>query len=143
MIAWLTQYKTKAMKGTGMKTVLWTLLFVTIFATTACAEPKGSEPLIKQALASGRPTLVDFGAAFCIPCKRMKPILDSLKTEYSGRANVLFVDIKQERDIPGKYRIQIMPTQVFYDAKGKEVKRHMGFMDKPEIVAEFKALGVK
>ena len=120
-----------------------TVLFISFFATFANAEPKGSEPLIRQALASGRPTLVDFGASFCIPCKRMKPILDSLRTEYSGRANVLFVDIKQERDIPEKYRIQIMPTQVFYDAKGKEVKRHLGFMDKAEILAIFRDLGVK
>jgi thioredoxin 1 len=126
-----------------VKKALCAVVFAVIFATTACAEPQGSEPIIRQALASGRPTLVDFGASFCIPCKRMKPILDSLKTEYSGRANVLFVDIKQERDIPGKYRIQIMPTQVFFDAKGREVKRHLGFMDKPEIMAEFKALGVK
>lgn len=126
-----------------MKRALATLLLVVIFASSACAEPKGSEPLIRKALASGRPTLVDFGAGYCIPCKKMKPILDSLKTEYSGRANVIFVDMKEERDMPDKYRIQIMPTQVFFDAKGKEVKRHMGFMDKPEIIAEFKALGVK
>jgi len=42
-----------------------------------------------------------------------------------------------------RYRIMIMPTQVFYDARGKEIKRHMGFMDKAEIIAEFKAIGVK
>jgi thioredoxin 1 len=126
-----------------MKNLLFTVLFVSFFATSAFAETNGSEPLIRQALASGRPTLVDFGAAFCIPCKRMKPILDSLRTEYSGRVNVLFVDIKQERDIPEKYRIQMMPTQVFFDVKGKEVKRHMGFLDKPEIISVFKELGVK
>ncbi len=126
-----------------MKKILLTAFLISFFATSVYAETGGSDPLIRQALASGRPTLVDFGASFCIPCKRMKPILDSLKTEYSGRANVLFVDIKQERDIPEKYKIQIMPTQVFYDAKGKEVKRHLGFMDKQEIMAEFKALGVK
>lgn len=114
-----------------------------MFATIACAEQKGSEQIIRQALASGKPTLVDFGAGFCIPCKKMKPILDSVRTEYSGRANVIFVDIKEERDMAGTYRIMFMPTQVFFDAKGKEVKRHMGFMDKPEIITEFKALGVK
>jgi thioredoxin 1 len=126
-----------------MRKLLVAVLLVASFATFARAESKGSEPIIRQALASGRPTLIDFGAAFCIPCKRMKPILDSLKTEYAGRANVIFVDIKQERDIASRYRIMIMPTQVFYDAKGKEVKRHMGFMDKPEIISEFKALGVQ
>lgn len=126
-----------------MKKILLMLLFVTLFSTFASAEPKGSEPIIRKALASGRPTLVDFGAGFCIPCKKMKPILDSLEKEYNGRANVIFVDIKEERDMPDKYRIQIIPTQVFFDARGKEVKRHMGFMDKPEIIAEFNALGVK
>lgn len=126
-----------------MKKFVLTALIVSLMATVACAENKGSEAIIRQALASGKPTMVDFGAAFCIPCKRMKPILDSLKTEFAGKANVIFVDIKQERDMASRYRIMIMPTQVFYDASGKEVKRHMGFMDKPEIISEFKALGVK
>jgi thioredoxin 1 len=126
-----------------MKKILLTVMFAVIIATSACAEPEGSEPIIRQALASGRPTMVDFGASYCIPCKKMKPILDSLKKEYSGRASVIFVDIKQERDMPEKYRIQIMPTQVFFDAKGKEVKRHLGFMDKPEILAILKELVVK
>lgn len=126
-----------------MKKILLAALALILFTTSAFANDRGSEPSIRQALASGRPTLVDFGAAFCIPCKRMKPILDSLKTEYAGRANVIFVDIKQERDMASRYRIMLMPTQVFYDARGKEIKRHMGFMDKPEIIAEFKALGVK
>jgi thioredoxin 1 len=126
-----------------MKKLLLMLLFAMLFSTAAFAEPNGSESIVRKALASGRPTLVDFGASFCIPCKKMKPILDSLRTEYNGRVNVIFVDIKEERDMPDKYRIQIMPTQVFFDAKGKEVKRHLGFMDKPEIIAEFRALGVK
>lgn len=126
-----------------MKRIVLTALIVSLFATFASAETKGSEAIIRQALASGKPTLVDFGAAFCVPCKRMKPILDSLKTEYAGKANVIFVDIKQERNVASRYRIMIMPTQVFYDVSGKEVKRHMGFMDKPEIISEFKALGVK
>ncbi|TLM97382.1 thioredoxin family protein [bacterium] len=126
-----------------MKKLVLALIFSALFATIAFAEQKGSEPIIRKALTSGRPTLVDFGAGFCIPCKRMKPILDTLRKEYNGRANVIFVDIKEERDMPDKYRIQIMPTQVFFDAKGKEVKRHLGFMDRDEILAEFKALGVR
>ncbi|MDD2336330.1 MAG: thioredoxin family protein [Geobacteraceae bacterium] len=126
-----------------MKKIILMVLFAAVFATSACAESNGSELLIRQALASGRPTMVDFGASYCIPCKKMKPILDSLKKEYSGRASVIFVDLKEERGMPEKYRIQMMPTQVFFDAKGKEVKRHLGFMDKPEILAVFKELGVK
>lgn len=126
-----------------MKKVLLAIFCLAFFSTMACAETKGSESRIRKALFSGKPTVVDFGAGYCIPCKQMKPILDSLAKEYRGRANVLFVDIKEERDMSGKYRIQLIPTQVFFDARGKEVERHMGFMDKPEIVSILKDLGVK
>jgi thioredoxin 1 len=37
----------------------------------------------------------------------------------------------------------MIPTQIFFNAQGKEVKRHIGFMDKADIVKELKALGVK
>jgi thioredoxin 1 len=131
------------MKGGTMKTFLVSALVTVLLAVSAYAADGQADRLISKALASGKPTLVDFGAGYCIPCKKMKPILDSLSQEYRGRANVLFVDIKQERDIPGKYHIQLIPTQVFFDAKGRETKRHMGFMDKPEIISEFKQLGVK
>ncbi len=102
-----------------------------------------NEQMIRQALASGKPSIVDFGAGKCIPCKKMKPILDSLRKEYQGRANVVFVDVWEDKEIGDRYRVQMIPTQMFYDASGKEVKRHMGFMDKAEIVQVFKELGVK
>ncbi len=41
------------------------------------------------------------------------------------------------------YRVQMIPTQIFFDAKGKEVKRHMGFMEKADILKELKAAGLK
>jgi len=126
-----------------MKKFLLVFLCTIIFTATAFAEDKGSDVRIRAALSSGRPTVVDFGAGQCIPCKRMKPILDSLAREFRGRANVIFVDIKDERNMAGRYHIQLIPTQVFFDAKGKEVKRHMGFMDKPEIISVFKELSVK
>ena len=37
----------------------------------------------------------------------------------------------------------MIPTQIFFDAKGKEVKRHMGFMEKADILKELKAAGLK
>ena len=102
-----------------------------------------NEQIIKQALASGKPSIVDFGAGKCIPCKKMKPILDSLRKDYQGRANVIFVDVWEDKEIGDRYRVQMIPTQIFYDARGKEVKRHMGFMDKPDLVRVFTELGVK
>ena len=112
--------------------------------TYAFAElPSGNEAAIQAALASGRPTLVDFGARSCIPCKKMAPILEQLEKEYRGRANVIFVDVWKDNKIGGQYRVQMIPTQIFFDAKGKESGRHIGFMDRQPIIDTFTKLNVK
>ena len=59
------------------------------------------------------------------------------------KANVFIVDIKEEQDMPEKYKVVMIPTQIFFDAQGKEVKRHMGFMNKNDIMQVFRILGVK
>jgi thioredoxin 1 len=73
----------------------------------------------------------------------MAPILEQLKSEYEGRAVVQFVDVRYDKSAIDKYRLKGIPTQVFYDKEGKEVFRHLGFMDKEAIVQTLKKLGVK
>jgi len=109
----------------------------------AAGLPSANEAGIKAALSSGRPSVVDFGARSCIPCKKMAPILEELNRELNGKANVLFNDVWKDETLAPKYRVQMIPTQIFFNAKGKEVKRHMGYMDKSEILKELKALGMK
>ncbi len=105
--------------------------------------PSANEAAVKTALSSGRPSVVDFGARSCIPCKQMAPILEGLNRDLRGRANVLFNDVWKDEQLARAYRIQMIPTQIFFDAKGKEVKRHMGYMEKSEILKELKTLGMK
>jgi thioredoxin 1 len=105
--------------------------------------PSANEAAILAALVSGRPTVADFGARTCIPCKKMTPILSELNREYKGKANVLFTDVHEGKNLAAKYRIQMIPTQIFFNAKGKEVKRHIGFMDKADILKELQAAGLK
>jgi len=88
------------------------------------------------------PRLVDVGAKTCIPCKLMAPILEELKKEYAGRLQVDFFDLTINPDYAGKYKIRVMPTQIFYDASGKELFRHEGFYSKEDILAKFKEHGV-
>jgi thioredoxin 1 len=82
----------------------------------------------------GMVTLVDLGAGSCIPCKQMAPILEELKKEYAGRAAIIFIDVWQERDLAQRFAISMIPTQIFFDREGKEIYRHVGFMDKQTIV---------
>jgi thioredoxin 1 len=89
------------------------------------------------------PKLVDLGADKCIPCKKMAPILEGLKKEYAGRMEVVFIDVWKNPDAGKQYDIDLIPTQIFFDATGKELFRHQGFFGKEDILAKWKELGVK
>ena len=78
-------------------------------------------------------TMVDLGAKSCIPCKMMAPVLEELKVEYEGKAAVIFIDVWEDRSQGPRFGIHSIPTQIFYDKHGKEVYRHVGFMDKDKI----------
>lgn len=90
----------------------------------------------------GKVTMVDLGAKKCIPCKMMAPIMEELEKEYRDKAAIVFIDVWVNPQAGGKFGIRVIPTQIFYDAAGKEVLRHEGFLDKAAIVAELKKLGV-
>lgn len=90
----------------------------------------------------GLPRLVDLGAGKCIPCKQMKPILEDLKRDYADRFETVFIDVWENREEGPKYGIRIIPTQIFFDASGRERFRHEGFMAKKDILAKWRELGV-
>lgn len=106
------------------------------------AAQAGDNPL-DQALQSGIPILADFGSESCMPCKMMKPILDRLIEEYSGRIDVMILDTGQYPGLARKHRIRVIPTQIFFDASGNEVYRHEGFMSREDILAKFSELGME
>ncbi|ACM21844.1 thioredoxin family protein [Geotalea daltonii FRC-32] len=115
-----------------------------LLTTTAMAEiPSATDAVISQALTSGKPTVIDLGARTCIPCKKMAPILEGLSREYRSKASVLFIDVHEDKAAASKFRVQMIPTQIFFNGQGKEVKRHVGFMDRTDIVKELKAAGLK
>jgi len=97
---------------------------------------------VDKARKSGKPTLADFGASGCRPCDMMAPILSSLKKEYAGKVNVVFVHVRKEQVLAARYGIQSIPVQVFFDKQGKEFFRHVGFYPKEDILAQFKEHGI-
>src|ERR1035437_10106809 len=92
---------------------------------------------------AGIPRLIDLGADKCIPCKLMMPVMAELTKEYQGQLEVVFIDVWKDRDAGKPYGIQLIPTQIFYDASGKERFRHEGFMAKKDILAKWKELGIE
>lgn len=136
------------------------LLAVAVVAVFALKRGNGESPkaettdaVIPAAMAAGRetpspepagalPRLVDLGADKCIPCKMMAPILEELKGQYKGRLDVVFIDVWKYPNAGAEYGIKLIPTQIFYDAAGKELFRHEGFFSKEDILAKWKEFGV-
>lgn len=105
--------------------------------------PAELDTSVDRARRSGKPTLVDFGASGCTPCDLMTPILKQLRAQYSVQCNVLFVSVSEESVLSARYGINSIPVQVFYNAQGREVYRHTGFLPKDKIEAKLADLGVK
>jgi len=117
-------------------------LFYVLQKTTAKPPDSNTEEDFLNALKSGKPVLVDFGSNSCIPCRQMRPILHEVKKEYSGKAEVLVIDVYKYKSLSREYKIRMIPTLTFFDSNGKEVHRHQGFMSKKLILEQFKKMGI-
>ena len=91
----------------------------------------------------GMVTMIDLGANACIPCKLMAPILDKLKKAYDGKAAIIIIDVWKHRSQAGRFGVRAIPTQIFFNEKGKEVYRHLGFMSEAAIIKQLKKMGVE
>lgn len=114
---------------------------VSVPAATNTPTGSASDNTTRAAVAK-LPKLLDLGAGKCIPCKMMAPILEELKKEYAGRMNVEFIDVWKDPEAGKAFGIEMIPTQIFFDASGKELFRHTGFFGKEDILGKWKELGV-
>ena len=90
--------------------------------------------------AKGKPALYEFGAKYCIPCREMKEVMAALKTSHGDQVEFRMVYADEERPMFEQYKIMLIPTQIFFDASGKEVDRHIGALPKEEVLQKLKEL---
>jgi len=131
-----------------MKTLLLVLLTAGLLMGTGTAMAQTPPPASGTNAAPVKPAspplpkLLDLGANKCIPCKMMAPVLEELKKEYAGQLEVEFIDVWKDKDAGKPYQVEMIPTQIFFAANGKELFRHTGFFAKADILAKWKELGV-
>jgi thioredoxin 1 len=108
---------------------------------TVTAPDTNTSEEFNKAVKSGKPLLVDFGANNCVPCRQLRPILKDLAKEQTGKAEILIIDVYKYKSLASEYKIQVVPTLIFFDKSGKEVYRHMGAWDKDSIVKKLAEIG--
>lgn len=89
------------------------------------------------------PRMVDVGKAWCIPCKKMVAVLQEVELRYKGKATIEFVDLDKRPAAAQEYKIQMIPTQIFYTAEGKEFERHVGYLPFEDVEKVFTKMGVE
>ncbi len=90
--------------------------------------------------ASNRPALYEFGAGHCVSCKEMAKVIDELKTTLGDKVEFRMIYVDKEKPLFQQYKIMLIPTQVFVNAEGKEVDRHVGALTKEQVLAKLKEL---
>jgi thioredoxin 1 len=92
----------------------------------------------KDIISDSKPTLVDFFAEWCGPCKTLKPILEDVKTEIGSKASIIKVDVDKNPGAAQKFQIRGVPTMIIFK-NGKPVWRQSGVLPKNEIVRILKS----
>ena len=116
--------------------------FERVAGDVAVGRPEIGPEEVREVPVKGVVTMLDLGADSCIPCKMMAPILTKMEKQYDGKAAIIFIDVWKHREQAKRFGIRAIPTQIFFDKEGKEIYRHVGFLNESAIVEQLKKMGV-
>jgi thioredoxin 1 len=128
------------MKISASIRIAFSMLFLSVACGAATVAQTVISPVPKPIV-----TFIELGSVSCVPCKAMQPVMESIRRKYPEQVSVLFYDVwtKEGRPYGQKYRIRVIPTQVFLDKDGKEYYRHEGFFPEAELLKILEKGGVR
>ena len=92
-------------------------------------QPIKDENFENDVLNSSKPTLVDFWAEWCSPCKQIAPILEEIAEEKKDIIKVVKLNIDENPQTPQKYGVRGIPTLMLFK-DGKLIDSKVGSMPK-------------
>lgn len=84
--------------------------------------------------------VVDYGATWCGPCKKLKPILEELSIEMKDKAQFYYVDAGEQPGLAQKFGVMSLPTLLFFKS-GEVQDRIVGLVAREKIVEKIESLG--
>ena len=93
----------------------------------------------KPEIESGKPVVIDFWAEWCIPCKKIAPIVDELAEQYEGRVKIGKYNVEESSEVATEFGIRSIPTILFF-RDGKLVDKNVGSISKSNLEEKINAL---
>ena len=129
------------------------LLSLFLVATTLTSLAQKSSPVRKTkptTVLQKKPenykvTFIELGSVRCIPCQKMQVVMKSIEKRYGKQVNVVFHDVWTAEGKPfgEKYKIQVIPVQIFLDDKGQEFYRHEGYFPEEDLIKVLNSKGIQ
>ena len=91
----------------------------------------------KEIIESETPTLVDFYATWCAPCKAMVPVLDRLKNQLGESVRIIKIDVDKNQSVADKFKIRGVPTFILFK-NDQIVWRQSGGIDLDTLIVKIK-----
>lgn len=103
--------------------------FISLLALCASLYAAELQPhpyaLVQQEIGKGQVVMIEAGSTMCKSCKEMGELLYR-EMQINPERKIYFVNVGEERDAAREMKIQMIPTQIVYDAQGNEIDRHIG-----------------
>lgn len=92
-----------------------------------------------ELVSTGKPIVLDFGATWCGPCKRLAPIIEALAADYEGQVIIGKCDVEEDEDLAMRFGVRNVPTVLFIK-NGEVVDRNVGLSPRPALEEKIRAL---
>lgn len=93
-----------------------------------------------QLVTNGKPTLIDFWATWCGPCRRLAPTIEELAAQYGDRVNIGKCDVEEDEQLAMQYQVSSIPTIVLLNKQGELFKRLVGLQTKATLAENIEQL---